>query len=65
MPLPKPPRLPLVGFVRRLALPIGLLAFRKVGCKTQCPSNDRYCLLYTSDAADASLRVDLGGRRII
>ena len=23
------------------------------------------CLLYTSDAADASLRVDLGGRRII
>ena len=25
----------------------------------------RYCLLYTSDAADDSLRVDLGGRRII
>ena len=24
-----------------------------------------YCLLYTSDAADDSLRVDLGGRRII
>ena len=23
------------------------------------------CLLYTSDAADDSLRVDLGGRRII
>ncbi|GAB5783515.1 hypothetical protein JMUB7526_28670 [Staphylococcus aureus] len=26
---------------------------------------DRTCLLYTSDAADDSLRVDLGGRRII
>ena len=25
----------------------------------------RDCLLYTSDAADDSLRVDLGGRRII
>ena len=25
----------------------------------------RTCLLYTSDAADDSLRVDLGGRRII
>ncbi|WP_460366105.1 hypothetical protein, partial [Staphylococcus aureus] len=30
-------------------------------------SRDMYqiCLLYTSDAADDSLRVDLGGRRII
>ena len=27
------------------------------------PTNS--CLLYTSDAADDSLRVDLGGRRII
>ena len=27
--------------------------------------NDGICLLYTSDAADDSLRVDLGGRRII
>ena len=26
---------------------------------------DKLCLLYTSDAADDSLRVDLGGRRII
>ena len=26
---------------------------------------DKDCLLYTSDAADDSLRVDLGGRRII
>ena len=26
---------------------------------------DHPCLLYTSDAADDSLRVDLGGRRII
>ena len=25
----------------------------------------RYCLLYTSDAADERSRVDLGGRRII
>ena len=28
-------------------------------------SANRGCLLYTSDAADDSLRVDLGGRRII
>ena len=35
--------------------PIGLANFI-------CPST---CLLYTSDAADDSLRVDLGGRRII
>ena len=27
--------------------------------------NAYICLLYTSDAADDSLRVDLGGRRII
>ena len=31
---------------------------------TWCPPC-RSCLLYTSDAADDSLRVDLGGRRII
>ena len=32
-----------------------------------CTAGDKYshCLLYTSDAADDSLRVDLGGRRII
>ena len=29
-----------------------------------CPKYNN-CLLYTSDAADDSLRVDLGGRRII
>ena len=28
-------------------------------------AKDLACLLYTSDAADDSLRVDLGGRRII
>ena len=28
-------------------------------------SKSKICLLYTSDAADDSLRVDLGGRRII
>ena len=28
-------------------------------------NNPVTCLLYTSDAADDSLRVDLGGRRII
>ena len=33
---------------------------------TLTPSRQRIvCLLYTSDAADDSLRVDLGGRRII
>ena len=30
-----------------------------------CNAQVRLCLLYTSDAADDSLRVDLGGRRII
>ena len=35
-------------------------------CLYPIPSNSMYiCLLYTSDAADDSLRVDLGGRRII
>ncbi|GAB5861923.1 hypothetical protein JMUB7552_27530 [Staphylococcus aureus] len=29
------------------------------------PASASGCLLYTSDAADDSLRVDLGGRRII
>ena len=29
------------------------------------PTLNTHCLLYTSDAADDSLRVDLGGRRII
>ena len=28
-------------------------------------SNNKHCLLYTSDAADDLLCVDLGGRRII
>ena len=32
---------------------------------TCCPSRPRACLLYTSDAADDLLCVDLGGRRII
>ncbi|WP_460366291.1 hypothetical protein, partial [Staphylococcus aureus] len=35
----------------------GVLMFCLPGCGN--------CLLYTSDAADDSLRVDLGGRRII
>ena len=39
------------------SFPIGIKILRK---------NDSLpCLLYTSDAADDSLRVDLGGRRII
>ena len=32
---------------------------------TPLPGGMRYCLLYTSDAADDLLCVDLGGRRII
>ena len=28
-------------------------------------AESKFCLLYTSDAADDLLRVDLGGRRII
>ena len=36
------------------------------GCQLQHLSpQGQICLLYTSDAADDSLRVDLGGRRII
>ena len=41
----------------------------KIGKESIIPPNSfalaRTCLLYTSDAADDSLRVDLGGRRII
>ena len=35
--------------------------------ETRTPQVDEYflCLLYTSDAADEAVRVDLGGRRII
>ena len=33
--------------------------------KTKIRDGVTTCLLYTSDAADDSLRVDLGGRRII
>ena len=31
----------------------------------ETPTKAYYCLLYTSDAADEGLGVDLGGRRII
>src|SRR5665213_146524 len=33
--------------------------------KSSCSCSVRFCLLYTSDAADDLLCVDLGGRRII
>ena len=39
-----------------------------LGIETSCDETAASvvgCLLYTSDAADDSLRVDLGGRRII
>ena len=41
--------------------------FSRVACETLTTTNKVVlaCLLYTSDAADDSLRVDLGGRRII
>ena len=42
---------------QRLEIAIGKLTDITVSLKG--------CLLYTSDAADDSLRVDLGGRRII
>ena len=38
----------------------GLIYFSDKEC-----AEIKFCLLYTSDAADDSLRVDLGGRRII
>ena len=34
-------------------------------CNNLINDLNKFCLLYTSDAADDSLRVDLGGRRII
>ena len=37
----------------------------KIFRETKTQANYIACLLYTSDAADDSLRVDLGGRRII
>ena len=40
------------------------MLMRKRGCFLN-NSHALLCLLYTSDAADDSLRVDLGGRRII
>ena len=43
------------------------MAVRMLGLFMLFPVMSVYagCLLYTSDAADDSLRVDLGGRRII
>ena len=35
----------------------------RLECRSYCYS--KHCLLYTSDAADEGLGVDLGGRRII
>ncbi|WP_460366189.1 hypothetical protein, partial [Staphylococcus aureus] len=49
----------------------GLKRLNYQGVATVCGNvagnslNANICLLYTSDAADDSLRVDLGGRRII
>ena len=40
-------------------------AIESAGIIDQEAEKDFFCLLYTSDAADDSLRVDLGGRRII
>eukprot|EP00826_Nyctotherus_ovalis_P019822 TRINITY_DN1615_c0_g4_i2.p1 TRINITY_DN1615_c0_g4~~TRINITY_DN1615_c0_g4_i2.p1 ORF type:complete len:110 (+),score=17.88 TRINITY_DN1615_c0_g4_i2:44-331(+) len=61
-PLPLPLTLP-------LATPLGWLlgsASTLLGCALPLfPPLPCTCLLYTSDAADDSLRVDLGGRRII
>ncbi|WP_460366047.1 hypothetical protein, partial [Staphylococcus aureus] len=41
------------------------MCIRDSSYPTYIPMLDSPCLLYTSDAADDSLRVDLGGRRII
>src|SRR5659263_298032 len=43
----------------------GRTGYSDVGQHAQLCSNCRTCLLYTSDAADDLLCVDLGGRRII
>ena len=49
---------------------VAILAADVVGFSKKMGENEdrtlrNLCLLYTSDAADDSLRVDLGGRRII
>ena len=38
---------------------------KRGGIMTSADGTLSYCLLYTSDAADEGLGVDLGGRRII
>ena len=43
----------------------GYKKFLDIFGETFLDENSEICLLYTSDAADDSLRVDLGGRRII
>ena len=48
----------MIGLAGALALSIGVTGSASAGTLSGC-------LLYTSDAADDSLRVDLGGRRII
>src|SRR5450756_913127 len=42
-----------------------LTAWRRISRSRSSPTAARTCLLYTSDAADDLLCVDLGGRRII
>ena len=43
----------------------GMTAAGRAAYNKETGGNLKACLLYTSDAADDSLRVDLGGRRII
>ena len=58
---PGNPKLDLNGFDAFAKVRIlSALAFNSKISRHKC-----FCLLYTSDAADDSLRVDLGGRRII
>ena len=51
--------------IRIVCVFLALFFTQKVSSQQGDIFDDRTCLLYTSDAADDSLRVDLGGRRII
>ena len=53
-----------ITYLRGIEATIGLTCTGIVNNTHLCGETTA-CLLYTSDAADDSLRVDLGGRRII
>src|SRR5450756_3247030 len=53
------------GFAVSTSHPRSVIAYTARLGRERSPTRYRYCLLYTSDAADDLLCVELGGRRII